>query len=255
LGHSSTMRQLIRRLFPRASKYDKRWVLENSLGENVLYNTEALAKSLELKPGMRVLDLGCGKAASSIFLAREYGVQVWAVDNTLPEQENARRIRCAFVEDRVTPVQADAEHLPFEKDFFDLVIAVDSYMYYGTKKRYLPYVLQFVKPNGRIAVLDACFRREVRDAAKLPGYLRTKIRTLFRKMHSVRWWKELWRSSGKVKLLEASVLKESDVILEEYVRDFEGRKEEQELVKIVKQDQGRFIGIFKLIARKLRTSG
>ena len=249
------MANIIRRLFPRASKYDRHWALENSLGENVLYNTEALAKSLELKPGMHVLDLGCGRAASSIFLAREYGVNVWAVDNSVDEQENARRIRCAFLEDKVIPVQADAERLPFEKEFFDVVIAVDSYMYYGTKKRYLPYLLQFVKPEGRIAVIDACFRREIGDTAQAPGYLRGKLKTLFRKMHSVKWWRDLWKSSGKVKLLEAGELKESDTILEQYVRDFEDRHDEQELVKIVKQDRGRFIRIFKLIAQKLRTVG
>jgi ubiquinone/menaquinone biosynthesis C-methylase UbiE len=249
------MRQTIRRLFPRASRYNRRWVLENSLGENVLYNTEALAKSLELRPGMRVLDLGCGNAASSIFIAREYGCKVWAVDNSVDVQENAKRIRCAFVEDKVTPVHTDAEHLPFGKEFFDVVIAVDSYMYYGTKKRYLPYLLQFVKSEGRIAILDACFKREIDDPSKAPGYLRKKLRTLFRKMHSVKWWKDLWKSSGKVKILEANVLKESDLILEEYIRDYENRNEEEELVEIVKHDRGKFIGVFKLIAKKLRTVG
>ena len=36
---------------------------------------------LDLRPGMRVLDLGCGRAASSIFLRREFGVQRWATDH------------------------------------------------------------------------------------------------------------------------------------------------------------------------------
>jgi len=35
---------------------------------------------LTLRPGMRVLDLGCGTALTSIFLAREYDVEVWATD-------------------------------------------------------------------------------------------------------------------------------------------------------------------------------
>ena len=29
---------------------------------------------MELEPGMRVLDMGCGKAISSIFLAKEFDV-------------------------------------------------------------------------------------------------------------------------------------------------------------------------------------
>jgi hypothetical protein len=60
--------------FPRASKYDTQWMIDNAMGPNVLWLTEWLCEAVELKPGMRVLDLGCGKAASSIFLAREFGL-------------------------------------------------------------------------------------------------------------------------------------------------------------------------------------
>jgi len=67
--------------FPRASKYNPEWVLASaSGGANVLWLAEWLSSALDLKPGMRVLDLGCGRASSSIFLHREFGVQVWASD-------------------------------------------------------------------------------------------------------------------------------------------------------------------------------
>ena len=52
----------------------------NLMGPNGLWLTDALTQLLPLEPGMRVLDLGCGAAISSIFLARELGVQVWAAD-------------------------------------------------------------------------------------------------------------------------------------------------------------------------------
>ena len=42
---------------------------------------------------MRVLDLGCGVAASSIFLRREFGVQVWATDLWFHASDNVPRIR------------------------------------------------------------------------------------------------------------------------------------------------------------------
>jgi cyclopropane fatty-acyl-phospholipid synthase-like methyltransferase len=38
---------------------------------------------------MRVLDLGCGRAATSIFLRREFGVQVWATDLWTNASENS----------------------------------------------------------------------------------------------------------------------------------------------------------------------
>ena len=58
----------LRDQFPRSAAYDLEWVFENQMGPNVLWLTESLAHSMELKPGMRVLDLGCGRALSSIFL-------------------------------------------------------------------------------------------------------------------------------------------------------------------------------------------
>ena len=67
--------------FPRSSQYHPDWVLANaSGGANSLWLTEWLTTALDLRAGMRVFDLGCGRASSSIFLRREFGVQVWATD-------------------------------------------------------------------------------------------------------------------------------------------------------------------------------
>jgi ubiquinone/menaquinone biosynthesis C-methylase UbiE len=41
------------------------------MGPNPLWLTEWLCELMDLRPGMRVLDLGCGRAPSSIFLAFE----------------------------------------------------------------------------------------------------------------------------------------------------------------------------------------
>ena len=48
--------------FPRSSAYHPEWVLAGvSGGANPLWLTEWLAEALDLRPGMRVLDLGCGR--------------------------------------------------------------------------------------------------------------------------------------------------------------------------------------------------
>ena len=106
--------------FPRASRYHPDWVLSAvSGGANPLWLTEWLAEGLDLRPGMRVLDLGCGRALSSIFLAREFGVQIWAADLWFSASENAQRIRDAGVESSVFPLHVDARSLPFAAEFFD----------------------------------------------------------------------------------------------------------------------------------------
>jgi len=67
--------------FPRSSKYHPDWVIAGaSSGANALWLTEWLAEALDLRSGMRVLDLGCGLAMSSIFMRREFDVQVCATD-------------------------------------------------------------------------------------------------------------------------------------------------------------------------------
>ena len=78
-----------------------------------MWLAEWLAEKMDLRPGMRVLDLGCGRALSSIFLHREFGVQVWAADLWFSPAENVRRVRDAGAEGGVFPLRADAKALPF----------------------------------------------------------------------------------------------------------------------------------------------
>src|SRR5450755_4049820 len=109
---------LLASAFPLTAKYDPRWVRDNALGENALCQVESLASRLPLRAGMRVLDLACGKATSSIFLAREFGVEVWAVDGATSPTDNHKRARELQCEARVFPLRVDAHSLPFAKDFF-----------------------------------------------------------------------------------------------------------------------------------------
>ena len=57
---------------PRSAAYDPQWTIDHAMGPNVVWLTEALTDVMDLQPGMRVLDMGCGTALSSIFLAREF---------------------------------------------------------------------------------------------------------------------------------------------------------------------------------------
>jgi hypothetical protein len=91
--------------FSRASGYHPEWVLAGVSGAaNPLWLTEWLAEAFDLRSGMRVLDLGCGRAMSSVFLRREFGVQVWATDLWFSVSKNLQRIRDAGVEDGVFPI-------------------------------------------------------------------------------------------------------------------------------------------------------
>ena len=53
---------------------------QNMMGPNSIAILEELWKDVELKKGMKILDLGCGNGLTSIFLAKEYQATVYAVD-------------------------------------------------------------------------------------------------------------------------------------------------------------------------------
>ncbi len=103
--------------FPRTARYNREWVIEHSLGENVLYNLESLCEKMVFTPGMRVLDLGSGKAVSSIFLAKEFGVKVWALDKGVDPDESYALVCEQGCENSVFPLCLGSRPLPFPRGY------------------------------------------------------------------------------------------------------------------------------------------
>ncbi|MCB2204467.1 methyltransferase domain-containing protein [bacterium] len=147
--------------FPRSNRYDESWMMDNHMGPNPVWLMEWLADGMELREGMRVLDLGCGKAASSIFLTKEYGVQVWAGDLWIGPDHNWRRAKEAGVESQVFPQRMEAHALPFAQGFFDAIVSVDAYQYFGTDEMYLGYLSRFLRPAGQLGIVAVGLAREI----------------------------------------------------------------------------------------------
>ena len=118
-------------MLERSQKYDKRLARKCMAGPNALYLTEELTDSMHLEPGMLVLDLGCGRALSSVFMAREYGVKVYAVDKNEYASETCSMLRDQGMENEVFPIQADAASLPLPKGAFDALVCVNAYHNFG----------------------------------------------------------------------------------------------------------------------------
>jgi cyclopropane fatty-acyl-phospholipid synthase-like methyltransferase len=173
-------------------------------GAHALWLTEWLLEDLPLSPGMRVLDLGCGRAMSSIFLHRELGVQVWATDLWFSAEDNRRCIRDAGVEAGVFPIHAEAHNLPFAAEFFDAIVSIDSFHYYGTDDTYAHYVTRLLKPGGVLAIASAGlvqeFEGEVPPA--LAGWWEPNMACL----HSAPWWRRHWQRSGVLEVTQADTL-------------------------------------------------
>lgn len=51
------------------------WAKSDNLNDAQIQKMELIAKKLDLKPGMRVLDIGCGWGGLCKYLAKNYGVE------------------------------------------------------------------------------------------------------------------------------------------------------------------------------------
>ena len=233
--------------FPRAAKYHPEWIAASvSGGANSLWLTEWLAPALNLKPGMRVLDLGCGRAASSIFLRREFGVEVWAADLWFDATENLRRVRDAEVADGVFPIHADARALPFAGDFFDAVISIDSIMYYGTDDFYLRSLARFVKPGGVIGIAAAGLVQEIEGT--LPEHLREWWEPGLWSLHSAEWWRRHWERAEILDVELAETMPDGWKVWVEWQRTVS--PESLTEIEAVEADRGQNIAYVRVVGRR-----
>jgi cyclopropane fatty-acyl-phospholipid synthase-like methyltransferase len=233
--------------FPRASQYHPDWIAASvSGGANSLWLTEWLTEALDLRPGMRVLDLGCGLASSSIFLRREFGVQVWATDLWFNATQNLQRVRDAGVEDGVFPIHANARSLPFGDEFFDAIVSIDSFFYYGTDDLYLSYLARFVKPGGPIAIAGAAMLREV-DAA-VPEHLRAWWTPDCVCLRSPAWWRRHWERTGIVDIDVADSMPDGWRRWLDWIRAV--APDNQTEIAALEADQGEWFGYARVVARR-----
>jgi cyclopropane fatty-acyl-phospholipid synthase-like methyltransferase len=236
--------------FPRSAGYDLEWILGNQMGPNVLWLTESLTQVIELKPGMRVLDMGCGRAISSIFLAKEFEAQVWATDLWIEANENWQRVCGAGMQQQVFPIHAEAHNLPFAEGFFDAILSMDAYHYFGTDDLYLGYISRYLKPGGQIGIVVPGLHHEFE--AGVPEHLEPYWDWEFSSFHSPEWWRRHWDKTGKVNVELADMIPdgwEHWMRWVEVVFSRDGREYAEQEAEMLRIDAGRNLGFTRLVGR------
>ena len=177
-----------------------------------------MAEQLCLKAGERVLDLGCGRGQSSVFLAAEYGAQVVSVDLWVGPAERRRRAVEASVGSQITPLQGDiGRGLPAEFENFDAIFCMQSFHCFGTKVAVLRYLTSLLKPGGRICFAQGCFQQEP-DGWPAVFTETDGWHVEYGNYHSPDWWRDHVESSGTLEVgvckevLDGDILWEDDVL-------------------------------------------
>lgn len=185
----------------KSQTYDRQFLLDNMMGPNAIKILEELMQlpwMLELKPDMRVLDLGCGRGLTSIFLAREFGVQVFATDLWITATENFARFKETGLENRIIPIHADVADLPFANEYFDAIISIDAYHYFGRDEGFLDEKMApLLKKGGKLAIAVPGLVKDIHDdipQEMLLSWNAEAIETL----HSPEWWRKILSKSERM---------------------------------------------------------
>ncbi|QSF47330.1 SAM-dependent methyltransferase [Paenibacillus tianjinensis] len=189
------------------------------IGPDALRLLELLCEKMKFTPGMRVLDMGCGIGITSIILAKEYGVNVFANDLWFSASDNYKRFVKAGVSDLVVPIQADARSLPYASDFFDAVISIDAYHYFGTDECYFSsHYARLAKQGGQYGIVCPALTREFTEG--LPDGLASLWEPEMYAWHSASWWRNMWQKTNLVEVTNAEEIPNGKALWRE-TADFE----------------------------------
>ncbi len=137
---------------------------------------------MDLRPGDRVLDLGCGAGwATRLIASRVAGGerpgQAVGLDISDEMIRVARRNSTAF--DNVMFVAGSAEQIPWEENFFTKILSVESFYYYPDQERALHEIFRVLAPHGEVFVLinlykDNPYSLRWVDELKVPVQVRSE---------------------------------------------------------------------------------
>ncbi len=155
----------------------------DGLEKHHLSIAEQTIRQMELRPGERVLDLGCGTGWATRIIARlvaEGPVGFGQVVGLDISDEMIARAREASPEfDNLLYVWGSAEKIPWEENYFDKVLSIEAFYYCPDQERVLGELFRVMAPKSRLYILinlykeNPCSLRWV-DKLGVPVHVRSE---------------------------------------------------------------------------------
>jgi SAM-dependent methyltransferase len=147
------------------------------IARKIASGAEEFIARLDLKPGIKVLDVACGSGNQSIPAART-GATVTGVDIATNLLEQAR-VRAAEEGLKIQFDEGDAEQLPYGDAQFDVVLSMFGAMFAPRPERVVSEFKRVCRPGGLLAMANwtpegfvgKSFEVTARHMAPLPGVL------------------------------------------------------------------------------------
>lgn len=106
-----------------------------------------------LKPGLKVLDVGCGTGAITKDIANIVGPtgHVIGIDNTAPFINEGKALFSSIA--NLELVHADFLDYEFQEKF-DLIVSARTFQWISTIEKAVDKIKSLLKPNGQVSILD-----------------------------------------------------------------------------------------------------
>lgn len=233
----------------KSQKYNTPALQAKIMGPNPVKLEEELLINHNIRDGGVVCDLGSGQGLTSVFLAKEYGFTVYATDLWSDPEENQKFFDdMGLKREQVIPVKADATELPFEKDFFDAVVSVDSYNYFGRDLYYLDdKLMPFVKKGGYVYIAIPGMKKDCHD--NLPQELLLSwTPEQLEYMHDIDYWKQMVGNSKSAEIVSVKEMESNEEVWADWlIQDNEYAIGDR---KSMEAGGGKYLNFISIILRK-----
>lgn len=189
---------------------DKNILNERLMGPDCTIILDELLEGYENNDEIRILDLGCGKGLTSIMIAEKYkNAIIYAADLWVEATDNYKFFKEQGYENRIIPLNTSAENLPFAYHYFDIIVSIDAYHYFGTDKNFFKENIKpYLKDNGLIFIAVPGMKD---DYEKVPQDLKGFISDEdFRFFKSIKYYENILKENIKeIKIEEMKCFNEA----------------------------------------------
>lgn len=205
--------------YPKSEKYNTPDLQKRIMGPNPVKLAEELLLQHKIPKGAVVCDLGSGQGLTSVFMAKEYGFTVYAADLWSNPEENRRFFDEMGVDrKRIVPIKADAENMPFEKEFFDAVVSTDSYNYFGRNERYLDdKLLPFIKKGGYIYIAIPGMKKDCHTCLPQELLLSWSPEQLDY-IHDVQYWRAIVEKAEGAEVISVREMESNEEVWNDWLK-------------------------------------
>ena len=125
-------------------------------GRKEFQKPEQVMKAFELRPGMKVADVGCGSGYFTVKVAAEIGPEgkVWAIDAWQDMLDHLERRLLIEGLENVELVKVERDDPQIPKGGADMILMVDVYHYIKERAAYGKKLKEGLAPGGRLVVVD-----------------------------------------------------------------------------------------------------